>query len=146
MSKYRWRGFIRMVSTVIWTVTSTDSKVTTWLQDFIIESQSEWFKLFLPSWGTMLLILCFLTSWAVAVTSVLETAFSRKKDAYVVWRFQCVVLFFVTMLLFLILIFGRGLFLPISIGQLVRCFGFNLLLLLLKLSCLSCSSCSFTSK
>ena len=39
----------------------------------------------------------------------------------------------------LILIFGWALFLPISIVQLVLCFSFNSLLLLLKLSCLSCS-------
>ena len=48
------------------------------------------------SWGTMLLFLCFVTSWAVVVTSVQGIAFSRKKD--VVWKFQCVVLFFVKLL------------------------------------------------
>ena len=66
-------------------------------QVFIIESQSELFKLFLQLGNNAkLLILCFLTSWAVAVTSVQGNAFSRKKDA--VWKFQCVVLFFVKFL------------------------------------------------
>ena len=50
-------------------------------QVFIIESQSELFKLFLQLGNNAkLLILCFLTSWAVAVTSVQGNAFSRKKE------------------------------------------------------------------
>ena len=70
-------------------------------QVFIIESQSELFKLFLQLGNNAkLLILCFLimTSWAVAVTSVQGNAFSRKKDA--VSKFQYVVLFFVKLFLF----------------------------------------------
>ena len=68
-------------------------------QVFIIESQSELFKLFLQLGNNAkLLILCFLTSWAAAVTSVQGNAFSRKKDA--VSKFQYVVLFFVKLFLF----------------------------------------------
>ena len=87
--------------TTLWSCFSDSLKIVFFQmqQVFIIESQSELFKLFLQLGNNAkLLILCFLTSWAVAVTSVQGNAFSRKKDA--VWKFQCVVLFFVKLFFF----------------------------------------------